>query len=89
MMNILARQPGKPGAVYVRCRKCRRLVARYKLSEYYHHGKGIESFLKSLGPGAGDSARHFIEEFERAKQESLDGFEEAVKLLKKAGKDID
>jgi hypothetical protein len=88
MLDILAREPGRPMVVYVRCLECHRLVARYKLSEYYHHGKGIESFLKSQGSVATDSARHVMEEFERVKKESVEGYRAAVKQLKKEHKDL-
>ena len=83
MLNILAREPGRPTVVYVRCLNCHRLVARYKLSEYYHHGKGIESFLKSHGSGSMESGRRVMEEFERVKKESVEGYRAAVKELEK------
>ncbi len=87
--NILVRQAGRPTVVYVRCQKCMGLVARYKLTEYYHHGKGIESYLRSLGAGGGDSARHFREEFDRAVSESVAGFEATVERLQGEGKGDD
>ena len=43
--NILVRETGLPMTIYVRCTQCGELVARYKLSEYYHHGMGVESYL--------------------------------------------
>ena len=89
MRNILVREPGRPAAVYVRCGGCRELVARYKLAEYYHHGKSIESYLRSHGSASAESGRHFLEEFERAQRESIEGFEAAVAKLRELGKDDD
>lgn len=50
LRNILVREPGENDKVYVQCRDCDALVASYTLSPmgYYHHGKGYESFLRSL-----------------------------------------
>jgi hypothetical protein len=87
MRNILVREPGRRAAVYVRCAACRQLVARYVLADYYHHGKGIESFLRSHGAASSESGRHLLEEFERAKSEALEGFEAAMKALEELGKD--
>ena len=39
MRNILVREAGKATSVYVRCGNCGELVARYKLRDYYHHGR--------------------------------------------------
>lgn len=50
LRNILVREPGENDKVYVQCRSCDAFVASYTLSPmgYYHHGKGYESFLRSV-----------------------------------------
>lgn len=50
LRNILVREAGENDKVYVQCRSCDAFVASYTLSPmgYYHHGKGYESFLRSL-----------------------------------------
>ena len=77
---MLAREPGRAQMVYVHCAKCGALVARYRLRDYYHHGKGIESFLRSAGAVHGDSARDLLAEYEKIKGETLQGFEQAKEL---------
>ena len=86
--NILVRQAGAPTAVFVRCKQCGELVARYELSSYYHHGKAIESFLRSKGPDAADSGRQLLAEFERAEREATSGYEEVLATLNEEGKSI-
>ena len=48
LRNILVRDEGQK--VFVQCRDCEELVARYILSPggYFHAGKGFESFLRSI-----------------------------------------
>jgi len=50
LRNILVREPGENDKVYVQCRSCDAFVASYTISPmgYYHHGKGYESFLRSV-----------------------------------------
>lgn len=50
LRNVLVREPGENDKVYVQCRSCGAFVASYTLSPmgYYHHGKGYESFLRSV-----------------------------------------
>jgi hypothetical protein len=81
MRNIVVREAGAPTTIYVRCLGCGELVARYRLSEYYHHGKGIESYLRSLGSAAGESGRDYLTEFHRIKAETEQGYEEALRQL--------
>jgi len=80
--NILVRERGRATMVFVRCAKCGELVARYRLRDYYHHGKGIESYLRSMGSSASDSAREHLEEFQRAKEETEVAYQQALELLK-------
>ena len=86
--NILVRDTDAPMTIYVRCLGCGMLVARYKLSEYYHHGKGIESFLRSLGAAAGESGRDYLAEFNRIQRDAVEGFAEVRRRMTEAGKDV-
>ena len=86
--NILVREPGQPTVVFVRCVGCRELVAWYQLSGYYHHGKGIESYLKAHGHASGDSARAWLKEFNETKNQALEGYEAALKELADADKEV-
>ena len=88
LRNILAREQGRAQMVYVRCAKCGELVARYRLRDYYHHGKGVESFLSSMGSDASDSARGHLDTFERAQREALEGYRKALEQLEEDGKEI-
>jgi hypothetical protein len=74
--------------VFVRCAKCGELVARYRLQSYYHHGKGVESFLRSQGLGDSDSGREQLEEFRQVKAEALDQFERALQVLRDENKEV-
>ncbi len=86
--NILVRDTDAPMTIYVRCLGCGALVARYKLSEYYHHGKGIESFLRCLGAAAGESGRDYLAEFNRIQRDVVEGFAEVRRRMTEAGKDV-
>ncbi len=86
--NILVREADAPMAIYVRCLRCGELVALYRLSEYYHHGKGIESFLRSLGSGAGESGRDYLDQCHRTQTEAVRGYEEVLRKLEEQGKDV-
>ena len=86
--NILIRKPDVPTTIYVRCAKCGELVARYKLSEYYHHGKGLDSFLRSRGAVVSESGRDMLAEFDRAQTESIEGYQQALEYLKSHNKPV-
>ena len=86
--NILFRNTNQPTVVYVRCGQCKELVASYQLSGYYHHGKGIESYLKGQGVAAADSGRQWLAEFNRVQEDALTGFEEALQELRNQQKDV-
>ena len=88
MRNILVRNPGEPQKVYVRCLDCRGFVALYTLSDYYHQGKGIESYLRSHGAGDVDSGRHMLADFKKVQETALEGFEKTIEQLEKEGKDF-
>ena len=87
--NIIARQEGQAQMVYVRCSNCMEFVARYRLRDYYHHGKDVDSYLRSMGAEASDSARKHLDEFKKAREESLAGFEQALEQLREDGKAVD
>ncbi len=87
--NILVREPGAPTVVYVRCANCGELVARYALSEYYHHGKGLDSYLRSQGSSASESGRDVLETFRKKQEEALEGYLRALDRLQEQGKEID
>ena len=86
--DILVRRQGEPTTVYVRCANCGELVARYQLRAYYHHGKGPESFYRSIGSEACDSGRRSLNDFNRVQEESVAGYAEALEALKQEGKDV-
>ncbi len=86
--NILVRQGHQKPVIYVRCAQCGELVARYRLSEYYHHGKGVESFLRSRGANAVESGRRMLREFEDIQTESIEGYAEVLKFLEEHDKPI-
>jgi len=87
MRNILVRNPGEPQRVYVRCIECREFVALYTLSDYYHHEKGVESYLRSHGSSAADSGRLLLADFKKVQESSVEGFEKVIEQLNKEEKD--
>ena len=87
--NLLVRESDRPTIVYVRCGQCGELVASYELSNYYHHGKGIESYLRSHGVAAADSGREWLAEFHRVQKDALVGYEAALQQLADDEKPLD
>jgi hypothetical protein len=87
MRNILVRIPGEPQKVYVQCIDCREFVALYTLSDYYHHGKGIESYLRFHGSGDAESGRESLADFKEAEETAIEGFDKVAEQLNKEGKD--
>jgi hypothetical protein len=88
--NLIVREDGSSDRIYVQCLDCRKLVARYILTEqgYYHHGKGFESYLHGLDRGGHfESGKNIREDFDRTRESVLAEFEEALKALKEQGKD--
>lgn len=86
--DIIVRAPGKPMVIYVRCAQCGDLVASYELNRYYHHGKGIESYLRAHGAEAADSGRAWLAEFKKLQQDAIDGFNAALQKLCSENKEI-
>lgn len=87
LRNILVRN-GRKQVVYVGCLQCEALVARYVLQDYYHHGKGIESYLRAHHASVGDSGRAWLEEFQKSQSDAVEGYEEALKMLREVEEDI-
>ncbi len=85
--NIIVRTNGRQ-IIYVRCAKCKELVARYDLKNYYHHGKGIESYLRAKGARGNDSGRTWLEDFKRSQERAEKGYEAALKFLEEHQKEV-
>jgi hypothetical protein len=88
MRNIVVRKAGAPMTIYTSCLGCGELVARYRLCEYYHHGKGLESYLRSQGSAAGESGRDYLAEFHRIQAETEQGYQEALHQLAEQDKNV-
>ena len=84
--NVIVRN-GKEQVIFVRCSRCRELVARYQLKDY-HHGKGIESYLRAHGVAGGDNARAWLDAFKESREQAVVDFEESLRLLKVGDKEI-
>ena len=67
--------------VSVRCNDCGEFVARYRLESYYHHGKGIDSYLRSLGASASESGRSQLDEFRIVQDEATQQLGEVIEAL--------
>jgi len=90
LRNILVRDESQK--VFVQCRGCGALVARYILAHggYHHAGKDFESFLRSIErDGDMESARDLPAAFETAKH-NVDDEYEALKprLLERYGEEL-
>lgn len=85
--NIIVRN-GETQVIFVRCAKCKELVARYELKDYYHHGKGIESYLRAHGETGSDSGRAWLDAFNKSQQRALVEYDEALKALESAHKQV-
>ena len=89
MNNIVVRPAGRPNAIYVRCARCHALVAMYELNRYYHHGKGVESYLRSLGGHVAESGRNTLEEFRQLEDEARAQYPRVLDALEAQGKTFD
>lgn len=81
LRNILFR--GENQKVFVQCRDCEALVARYILSSggYFHAGKGFQSFLRSIERDGGLTSVRDVDTLFHDVEESVDQeFEEVLKL---------
>jgi hypothetical protein len=80
--NILVRDEQQK--VFVQCRNCHELVARYILASggYYHAGKGFESFLRSIERDSTLSSGKGIDEwFQDVEETANEEFENLKTLL--------
>ncbi len=82
--NILVRDEQQK--VFVQCRDCQSLVARYVLSTggggYYHAGKGFESFLRSVEREVGfSSGKELQDQFENLGEEVDQEYEDLKDIL--------
>ncbi|MEM1023034.1 MAG: hypothetical protein AAGD10_09875 [Myxococcota bacterium] len=84
--NLLVREAGEDTVVLVRCARCASLVARYRLNDYYHHGKGFESWLESYR-GAHESGRDLAQRFEEIQQSAEAQFGAALDELQADGRE--
>ena len=89
MRDILVREEAHPTVIYVRCCNCASLVARYELSDYYHHGKGIESYLRSHASTSSESGRDVLDAFAATQERAVAGYERAIQELVALGKLVD
>jgi len=83
LRNILVR--AEQQKVFVQCRDCGSLVARYILSNggYHHCGKSVESFLRSIERDGGfTSARDVMADFDTIEQDTEREFAELMPKLK-------
>lgn len=87
--NILRRTEGQRTAVFVRCARCKKLVARYELAAYYHHGKDVESWLRGYeGAAAMESGRDLSDAFARSRDQALHEYDEVLVDLARVDKEV-
>lgn len=82
LRNILVRDEQQK--VFVQCRDCSELVARYILSPggYFHAEKGFESFLRSIERDGGLSSSRDIDTlFHDVEDTTKEEFEALIKLV--------
>lgn len=85
LKNIILRESGEPDRIIVQCHDCEHFVASYVLAPmgYYHHGKGFESFLKSLHrSGEFMSGRKVQQLFESRKTSEIKLYEKVMARIK-------
>lgn len=83
LRNILSRDLDQQ--VYVQCRDCSALVARYVLAKggYHHVGKGFESYLRSVERDGGfSSARSIQADFDTREQSLKEAFDALLESVK-------
>ena len=82
LRNILVRDEAQK--VFVQCRECDELVARYVLAVggYYHAGKAFESFLRSLERDGGASSGKDLQTlFDQTLSSTVKEFEDVKDLM--------
>ncbi len=83
LRNILSREEAQ--RVYVQCRDCEHLVARYVIAPggYFHEGKDYESFLRTMMLDGGfSSARDLKSLFQEVSERATEGFEKTIERAK-------
>lgn len=83
LRNILVREESQK--VYVQCRDCESLVARYILAPggYYHEGKEFESFLRSLERDSGSTSGKDVQQlFDDTRTHARQEYADVVVKLK-------
>ncbi|MEM8883139.1 MAG: hypothetical protein AAGD14_03630 [Planctomycetota bacterium] len=86
--NIIERKPGQRTLVFVKCARCDDLVARYELSGYYHHGRGLESWIRAGGRIPEESGRDTNKWFRDYEEKVMAQYKEVVDYLRAKGKEI-
>ena len=86
LQNILRRGEEHPLTVYLRCTRCGELVARYKVSGYYHHGKGFDSWLQRYQGIARESGRSLMDEYQRVQRSAVEEWADVQQQLRSQGK---
>ncbi|MEM6980131.1 MAG: hypothetical protein AAF539_10745 [Planctomycetota bacterium] len=86
--NLIVRGDRGEQTIFVRCAHCKELVARYELKNYYHHGKGIESYLRANGRHNSESGREWMKAFEDSQQRAMMGYDEALRFLSEHQKEV-
>ncbi|WP_045861484.1 hypothetical protein [Teredinibacter purpureus] len=82
LRNVLVRDETQK--VFVQCRDCSNLVARYVLAKggYFHAGKGFESFLRSMErDGDMISGRDINSNFDELEHNINDEFAEITAMM--------
>jgi RNase P subunit RPR2 len=85
LRNFVVRGEELGQAVFVQCVRCEAMVARYVLSQYYHHGKGFESFLRASRWSSAESGRLTLDEFNRVQEEAEEQFVEVLAAVAAKG----
>ena len=85
---LLLREPGRPDRVYLRCARCARLVARYALSASYHHGKGLDSYLRGLDEMTTESGREALDDYRAVQEEAEEEYARVLEELEREGKEL-
>ena len=86
MRNLLSRAVGESDKVFVQCVKCGGFVARYTIAQggYYHHGKGFESYIRSLNRGGHyESTRDIQDGFSKLVESCENEFNEILGDIEK------
>lgn len=86
--DLILRERRRRTRVFVRCARCGEFVAQYSLSNYYHHGKGLDSYLRGLGMSEEESGRQALAEFRHVEEQAMRDFDAVMEALERAGKTL-